>query len=186
MASSDSRSAFFYGTLMHPKILTEVIQNKGSHLAVTPAVLLDHTRHAVKYADYPGVIPVEKTKAQFERLHNLTRDEGSVRGTLVTGLTASDMKFLDEFEGDEYNKQVVEVHPLGDPEPIDLAIDDKSLIPAHPPPLPQPDELRSGVPAEVYIYADATNLEAQLWSLEDFVRDKAKKWYSGPVESRWS
>lgn len=78
------------------------------------------------------------------------------------------------------------MHPLGDAEPLDLAIDDKSLIPAHPPPLPQPDALRSGVPAEVYIYADATNLEAQLWSLEDFVRDKAKKWYSGPVESRWS
>lgn len=34
------RAAFFYGTLMHPKILKAVIQNDGAHLKVCPAVLL--------------------------------------------------------------------------------------------------------------------------------------------------
>jgi hypothetical protein len=33
-------SAFFYGTLMHPKILKRVIANDGSHLQLCPAVLL--------------------------------------------------------------------------------------------------------------------------------------------------
>lgn len=33
-------SAFFYGTLLHPKILKRVIDNDGSHLEICPAVLL--------------------------------------------------------------------------------------------------------------------------------------------------
>jgi hypothetical protein len=32
--------AFFYGTLMHPKILERVIKNDGSHLEICPAVLM--------------------------------------------------------------------------------------------------------------------------------------------------
>lgn len=59
-------TAFFYGTLMHPKILKAVIRNNGSHLRICPAVILvrvtsfsigkyclkhllqDYTRHKVK------------------------------------------------------------------------------------------------------------------------------------------
>ena len=33
-------SAFFYGTLLHPKILKRVIGNDGSYLEICPAVLL--------------------------------------------------------------------------------------------------------------------------------------------------
>jgi hypothetical protein len=33
-------SAFFYGTLMHPRILKRVINNDGSHLKICQAVLL--------------------------------------------------------------------------------------------------------------------------------------------------
>jgi len=33
-------SAFFYGTLLHPKILKRVIDSDGSHLEICPAVLL--------------------------------------------------------------------------------------------------------------------------------------------------
>ena len=36
-------SAFFYGTLLHPKILRRVIGNDGSHLEICPAVLLVST-----------------------------------------------------------------------------------------------------------------------------------------------
>jgi hypothetical protein len=32
-------AAFFYGTLMHPKILKNVLRNDGSHLELCPAVL---------------------------------------------------------------------------------------------------------------------------------------------------
>lgn len=32
-------SAFFYGTLMHPKILKRVLHNDASHLQICPAIL---------------------------------------------------------------------------------------------------------------------------------------------------
>lgn len=37
-------SAFFYGTLMHPKILKRVIGNDGSYLEIRPALLLVSAR----------------------------------------------------------------------------------------------------------------------------------------------
>jgi hypothetical protein len=36
-------TAFFYGTLMHPKILKRVIRSDGAHLEICPAVLLVST-----------------------------------------------------------------------------------------------------------------------------------------------
>jgi hypothetical protein len=33
-------SAFFYGTLMHPKILKRVLHNDASHLQICPAILM--------------------------------------------------------------------------------------------------------------------------------------------------
>jgi hypothetical protein len=92
------KSAFFYGTLMHPLILKRVIGNDGSHLKICPAVLLDHTRHHVRNEAYPGVLPYSKSEAFFDK--PLDKDERSVRGSLVTGLSESDMKLLDYFEGD--------------------------------------------------------------------------------------
>lgn len=41
------KSAFFYGTLMHPKILKRVIGNDGSHLQICPAVLLVRVARAL-------------------------------------------------------------------------------------------------------------------------------------------
>ncbi|TFK40394.1 hypothetical protein BDQ12DRAFT_648909 [Crucibulum laeve] len=46
-SSIPERRAFFYGTLMHPKILTRVIDNDGAHLQFCSALLLDYTRHEV-------------------------------------------------------------------------------------------------------------------------------------------
>ncbi|KAF8558147.1 hypothetical protein OG21DRAFT_1520001 [Imleria badia] len=40
-------SAFFYGTLMHPKISKRVIRNGGPYLQIRPALLLDYTRHKI-------------------------------------------------------------------------------------------------------------------------------------------
>ena len=33
-------SAFFYGTLMHPKILKRVLHNDATHLQICPAILM--------------------------------------------------------------------------------------------------------------------------------------------------
>ena len=40
MAHEQRFSAFFYGILLHPKILKRVVGNDGSHLEICPAVLL--------------------------------------------------------------------------------------------------------------------------------------------------
>jgi hypothetical protein len=43
-------------------------------------------------------VPCERSKTLLGR--ELTSEENSIRGTLVTGLTAMDIMFLDVFEGD--------------------------------------------------------------------------------------
>ncbi|EIN10903.1 hypothetical protein PUNSTDRAFT_63888 [Punctularia strigosozonata HHB-11173 SS5] len=99
MASSSTtatRSAFFYGTLLHPKILKRVINNDGSHLEICPAVLLANLTD-VQHADYPGILPYENSRVLFER--DLEPEQRCVRGTLVRGLTDSDVRSLDFFEG---------------------------------------------------------------------------------------
>lgn len=69
---------------------------KGLH-TLTPAVLDDYSRHRVKHADYPGIVP----------------EEGhSVRGVFATGLTDANMVKLDYFEGSEYERKKVKVKVL--------------------------------------------------------------------------
>jgi hypothetical protein len=77
----------------------------ASLLTIRPAILYDHCRHRVKYADYPGVVP---------------QDGHTVRGTYVTGLTDGDIARLDVFEGFEYTRQFVQVKVdgLGDGEEV--------------------------------------------------------------------
>jgi hypothetical protein len=48
-------------------------------------------------ADYPAIVPAERSKAVLGR--ELTSEENSIRGMLVSGLTAEDVVLLDEFEG---------------------------------------------------------------------------------------
>ena len=52
---------------------------------------------SAQYADYPAILPCERSKTLLGR--ELTQEENSVRGTLVTGFTATDVMFLDVFEG---------------------------------------------------------------------------------------
>ena len=51
----------------------------------------------IQYADYPAILPCERSKALLGR--ELTPEENSIRGTLVTGFTKEDFMFLDVFEG---------------------------------------------------------------------------------------
>jgi hypothetical protein len=189
-----SRTAFFYGTLMHPRILRRVIGNDGSHLQICPGILLDHTRHQVRYADYPGILPYEESKTMFKG--ELEPEERSVRGTLVTGLTDADMVLLDIFEGNvrrplelivipdcrpkEYGLKKVFVHPLGtfcDLESDNSLEKSGSIVPTSPPPLPPISDLPDSMEVETYIYARMANLNPDLWSFEEFVKNNAWKWY---------
>ncbi|EIN10901.1 hypothetical protein PUNSTDRAFT_64285 [Punctularia strigosozonata HHB-11173 SS5] len=159
-------SAFFYGTLLHPKILKRVIGNDGSHLQICPALLL--------HADYPGVLPYEKSRQLLG--DGISEDDKCVRGTLVAGLTPSDISFLDVFEGDEYTREPVLVHPLGALAPLSDP-DDKTVAPSTPPPIPPLDALAPAVPAETYIWArPISELQPEIWSYETFMRENAWKW----------
>ncbi|TFK20279.1 hypothetical protein FA15DRAFT_673596 [Coprinopsis marcescibilis] len=164
-------NSFFYGILMHPKILTKVVGNDGAHLRYCPAVLLEHTRHKVKGYDFPGVIPYSASQTLFDR--ELSQEEKSVRGILVAGLTEKDIELLDRFEGSYYTRVPIAVHPLGDLDPLS---EDPS-IPSNPPPLPDISQLPPTIQAETYIFASINVLEPALWSFEDFVAKNAWKWY---------
>ncbi|KAG2149077.1 uncharacterized protein EDB93DRAFT_1143515 [Suillus bovinus] len=167
-------SAFFYGTLMHPEILKRVIGNDGSQLQMCPALLPDYTRHQVKNEDYPGILPYSQSRVMFD--HDLNPDEKSVRGSLVTGLSDEDVKLLDVFEGDQYTRELVPVYPLGplvnirDIPPIEV----KSLVPTTPPPIL---ELADPVEVNTYVWCfPSSELRAQLWTFEEFVKLNAWKW----------
>ncbi|KAJ7650219.1 hypothetical protein FB45DRAFT_887303 [Roridomyces roridus] len=163
-------SAFFYGTLMHPKILQRVIGNDGAHLQICPAVLLQYTRHCVKDADYPGILPYSSSRAFFS--HDISREECSVRGTLVTGLTAADLAYLDLFEGSEYTREQASVHPLSSLLPLS-----EYSIPEAVTPLPADSDLSPIVEVETYVYKDISGLIGDIWDFDDFVRTNAWKWY---------
>ncbi|KAI0263355.1 hypothetical protein BC834DRAFT_309836 [Gloeopeniophorella convolvens] len=168
-------TAFFYGTLMHPKILKRVLDNDARHLQLCPALLPDYTRHKVKLEDYPGILPCSDSSDGAQPL-----DARSVRGVLVAGLTPQDIALLDVFEGSEYVRVEVAAHPLAAyaPVPADTTPTvEASLVPGAPAPPPSPGALQPAVRAQTYVWsAGAARLEDALWEFEDFVRESAWKW----------
>ncbi|KAI0777106.1 hypothetical protein BC629DRAFT_632620 [Irpex lacteus] len=178
-------SAFFYGTLLHPFILRRVINHPGNDLQICPALLLEHTRHAIKNADYPGVIPYYKTRQLLEkngRNPDLPPDERTVRGTLITGLSKNDVALLDIFEGDEYARDRIAVHPLGPLVPLSSIspATSSNLAPSDPPPIPALETIPTNHPpvqAHTYIWiSPLEELKPDIWDFADFVRTNAWKW----------
>lgn len=119
----------------------------------------------------------------------LSREEHAVRGNLVTGLTKTDIFYLDHFEGSvrfasvhfislltavqEYVLESVVVHPLGPLEALNHP--SNSVVAANAPSLP--DSLPEGIGAVTYMWnAHKDKLEPELWSYEVFIRDNAWKW----------
>ncbi|KAI5481341.1 aminotransferase, class V/Cysteine desulfurase [Pseudohyphozyma bogoriensis] len=134
---------FFYGTLMVPEILQRVIGRPGSSdsLVCFDAVLDQYTRHHVNQAAKVGATVLGR---------KLVDDEDSVRGVVVDGLTQEDVEFLDEFEGDEYERRTVTVQVMST------------------------GETKT---AGIYIWiAPLSRLSPSLWSFADFMRDKAHRW----------
>ncbi|KAL5504301.1 hypothetical protein ACEPAH_8375 [Sanghuangporus vaninii] len=175
----ESFAAFFYGTLLHPKVLKRVIGNDGTHLRICPAILPEHTRHHIKNCDYPGVVPYKKSRQLFDR--DLTPDERSVRGNLVIGLSEKDIEFLDVFEGDEYIREKTRVYTLGTLEPLNNP--SPSVLSKNTSHFSSPSELGELVEANVYIWvAPISLLEPELWSYEIFIRDNAWKWVGSTEE----
>ena len=104
----------------------------------------------------------------------LTNDERSVRGTVVMGLAANDLRLLDIFEGDEYQQAEVEATLLTQ---VASSVVDASGGSAH------VRQTGAIVSALVYTWsASLSRLEPRLWSYEDFLRDKAQRWIGPRVE----
>jgi hypothetical protein len=135
-------------------------------------------------------VPYSRSRPLFGR--ELKAEEKCVQGTLVIGLTESDLDVLDVFEGDvcllvsqicvpklilsrkEYVRERVAVHPLESlaglsSEPSTFTAE--SLIMAAP-----PSELAGPVEAQTYVYNSLSDLKAELWSFDGFVKNNAWKW----------
>ncbi|KAL0954482.1 hypothetical protein HGRIS_003451 [Hohenbuehelia grisea] len=137
-----------------------------------------------QYADYPGILPYETSKTFF----GFTLDDQetrSVRGSMVTGLTERDLELLDIFEGNEYTRQKVHVHPLGELESVPEVSpsSESSAVPSAPPPLPTELQLQPAIEVETYVYNEPSSLARELWSYEDFVQKNAWKWIGGRKET---
>jgi len=159
---------------MHPQILKRVIGNDGTHLRIYSAILLDYTRHQIKHADYPAVIPYSHSKSMFDR--ELSPEEKSVRGSLVTGLSEAEVLLLDVFEGDEYVRNLVPVYPLSQPTTLSPYMH-QSTLPLAAPHRHSVSTLPPPILAHTYIWCKSpTRLIPSLWSFDDFVKNNAWKW----------
>ncbi|TFK84085.1 hypothetical protein K466DRAFT_665396 [Polyporus arcularius HHB13444] len=137
----------------------------------------EHTRHKIKRADYPAVLPYSRSRELFASSGHagLPPEERTVRGTFVQGFNDHDIHLLDLFEGDEYTRENVEVHALGPltslsstPVPTGKSSISSSsaAVPLDAPSLPPLDAPSAPLPAETYIYAGPlTDLSPELWSL---------------------
>ncbi|KAK0265030.1 hypothetical protein LTS09_001439 [Friedmanniomyces endolithicus] len=163
--ATPTHSAFFYGTLMAPQVLHRVCHGSTSpsnpiyaahRFKNSPAILHNYRRHRVRHADYPAILPVATTTTDPDS------SKATVRGTYVTGLTATDLWRLDIFEGSEYRRERVRVRLL-----------------------PQANLTGSGeggeegeeVDAETYVWiADPQDLDERAWDFSEFQREKMRFW----------
>ncbi|KAH9020466.1 hypothetical protein EDB85DRAFT_1896184 [Lactarius pseudohatsudake] len=140
-------SAFFYGTLMHPKILKRILKNDASHLKICPSILLDYTRHKVKILFIRTQISQQSCPVNeyYDRLQVLVHPLGPFAPVPVDTTTSG-------------------------------AVED-NLILVDPPPLPAASELAQAVPAQTYVWCLKDNyLNKELWSFDEFIRKNAWKW----------
>lgn len=82
---------FTYGTLMCADIMSAVT---GRQVAGESAKLDGFSRHAMRHEDYPGIRPASGAQVQ---------------GVLYSRLDASAFRRLDAFEGEQYQRETVEV-----------------------------------------------------------------------------
>lgn len=178
-ACRNERSMFFYGTLVHPRILARVIGSAGAHVRVHNAVLDGATLYHVRGEEYPGLVRTPT---------------GMVKGTLVTGLTDADVQCLDAFEGDEYVRVRVGVVP--DPsarvECNETRIANAGTAPLHAVlsslTSARMDEVRAGgeVVEDVEVYAWSAGrekLEERVWEFDVFAREHAARWVGDGAEA---
>lgn len=180
--SEPTVSLFFYGTLLHPAVLRRVIGHEGHTLSYQPAILQGYTRHHVKGDTYPAIIPWEQAQALFNDSTNAIAEpsttERTVRGSLVTGFSPVDISLLDVFEGDEYERDVVTVHPFGEQRSLDAAADDAGVV------FEPVEHSQTGKKAQTYVWnkPPKDTLDPAIWSYDTFVKDNLHKWVGSTAD----
>lgn len=120
---------FTYGSLMFPQVWTTVV--RGNYQK-QPARLHGHQRRSIKGETYPAAVAA--SAADF------------IDGQLYMNISSEDMRRLDNFEGDDYEKIEAPVTLSGS----------------------------SVVMAAVYLYRHLERLEAQEWDVQWFKREGVK------------
>ncbi|MBW0463704.1 hypothetical protein O181_003419 [Austropuccinia psidii MF-1] len=166
---------FSYGTLINENILFKVLKKENSHfenkfnkhnnnqkITIKSAILKGYACLTVREAHYPALVSAFNLENFFSQTLNLqTQNEQKhiVFGNLVSGLDQSDLTKLDEFEGDEYEKKVVQVELM--------------------------DGIQTSlIDAIVYLYRPvliAQNVSPKVWSYEGFTKNHLSQWLSDPT-----
>ena len=138
-----------------------------SQLRFTPALLRNYSRRKVLNADFPGIIAQPKH---------------TVLGTLISGLSNADVRFLDHFEGDMYKRVPIKVEAL-EAEVFDehgsIKEEEMEKVKA------SKEGERNMVTAETYVWdLGEKRLESAEWSFADFRREKMKNWVDGPENDK--
>jgi len=131
------------------------------------------------------MIPYSESRILFKG-RELTLEEKSVRGTLISGLNQEDVNLLDTFEGDEYTRETVLVHPLNDFVPLlDNDAHDSDIVPFTPSDIPSLDSLKPPISAQTYIWIGGVHLlKPDLWNYAEFVRENARHWVGKGAEDQ--
>ena len=90
---------FVYGTLTSPQVVRTLL-GRTVALQFPPARLSGYSRHSVKNFVYPGMIPSNNDDSPQRQ---------EVHGCLLENLSHLEMKLLNWFEGDEYERRLVKV-----------------------------------------------------------------------------
>ena len=85
------RHVFTYGSLMFDDVWSRVVTGR---YAAMPAHVEQHGRFAIDGEDYPGMVP---------------RADSRVTGVVYLDVDSLDLRRLDQFEGDDYRREVVTV-----------------------------------------------------------------------------
>ncbi|KAF9432610.1 hypothetical protein BGZ76_010566 [Entomortierella beljakovae] len=151
----DPHPCFFYGSLMDSRVLNSVTRpGPESNLHSVRATIEGYIRYPYHDAPYPGMI------ASDDNTH-------IVEGMLFFGHSLMDRTRLDQFEGSEYTRKVLQVKVL-DPVPASFNIQgqQKPLVPG------------DLVPSYVYIFTGPLDhlITTREWDFDTFRRDHVKQW----------
>jgi gamma-glutamylcyclotransferase (GGCT)/AIG2-like uncharacterized protein YtfP len=135
---------FVYGTLGSPQVV-QILLGRALTSSLPAARLLGYTRYPVRNFVFPGTIPTPD------------QPSSAVDGYLLEDLTPLERKLLDWFEGDEYDRRLVQV---------------------------EREDTATLVPAEVYIWKQHLIGELEQgrdWSYELFLKDHMESYLDNTV-----